>query len=129
MSTNGIASRPIGTFSQKIHSQSMPSTTSPPMNGPLATARPVTALKMPIAVPRRSGGKAALRRARASGSTIAPPTPCTVRAAMSQPASGARAQAADAAANRPRPMAYIRRRPKRSPSAAPVISSTAKLRL
>jgi hypothetical protein len=51
-------------LSQKIHVQSMPSTTAPPTSGPLATASPVMALKMPIAAPRRSGGKAALSSAR-----------------------------------------------------------------
>ena len=57
-STSGISARPIGTFSQKIHSQAMPSVTTPPTSGPPATARPLTAKKMPSAPPRRSGGKA-----------------------------------------------------------------------
>ena len=51
---------PSGTLSQKIHSQAMPSVTAPPTSGPLATARPVTAKKIPSAEPRRSGGKAEL---------------------------------------------------------------------
>ena len=38
VSTSGIAISPIGTLSQKIHSQLMPSTTAPPTSGPLATA-------------------------------------------------------------------------------------------
>ncbi len=46
---------------------------------------------------------------------------------MSMLVSVASAQAADAAANRPNPAANIRRRPYRSPRAAPVINSTAKL--
>ena len=57
VSTSGIASSPIGTLIQKIHSQPMPSTTAPPTSGPLATASPVIALKMPIAAPRRSAGR------------------------------------------------------------------------
>ena len=105
VSTSGIATSPIGTLIQKIHSQSMPSTTAPPTSGPLATARPVMALKMPIAAPRRSGGNAALSSARPSGMISAAPAPCTARAAISLPTSGASAPAADAAANRPSPTA------------------------
>src|SRR5579859_1039376 len=51
------------------------------------------------------------------------------RAAINQPTLGARAAPADAAVKRPSPVTSIRRRPKWSPSAAPVKSSTAKLRL
>ena len=42
VSTSGIAIAPIGTLSQKIHSQSRPCTTAPPTSGPAATERPVT---------------------------------------------------------------------------------------
>ena len=73
-----------------------PSTTAPPTSGPLATAMPVIALKIPIAAPRCSGGNAALSSARPSGISSAAPAPCTARAAISQPTSGASAQAADA---------------------------------
>ena len=104
-STSGTTSRPIGTLSQKIHVQSMPSTTAPPTSGPLATASPVMALKMPIAAPRRSGGKAALRSARPSGITNAAPMPCSARPAISQPMSGASAQPADASVKRATPAA------------------------
>ena len=83
----------------------MPSTTAPPTSGPLATARPVIALNMPIAAPRRSGGNAALSSASPSGTISAAPAPCAARAAMSVPASGASAAAAEAAANSPRPTA------------------------
>ena len=103
--TNGIATRPIGTLSQKIHSQSMPSTIAPPTSGPIATEIPVTALNRPIAAPRFSGGKAALSSARPSVSSSAAPAPWTARAAISHPTPGASAQAADAAANRPSPPA------------------------
>ena len=128
-STSGAAASPIGTLIQKIHSQSIPSTTAPPTSGPSATAIPVTALNMPIAAPRRSGGNAAESRAKPSGRTSAAPAPWIARAAISTPTLGASAQAAEASANRTRPAAYMRRRPSRSPSAAAVIISTAKLRL
>ena len=104
-STSGAASRPIGTLSQKIHSQASPSMTAPPTSGPLATARPVIALNMPIAAPRRSGGNAAVRSAKPIGMTSAAPAPWTARAATSVPASGASAHAAEASANSTRPAA------------------------
>ena len=128
-STSGITTRPIGTLSQKIHCQARPSTIAPPTNGPLATASPVTALKIPSARARRSGGNAALssasaerhhqRRARALDG-----------ARGDQPADVGRERACRRR-RREQPEARVnrRRRPKRSPSAAPVINSTAKLRL
>ena len=126
-STSGIITRPSGMFSQKIHCQDSPWATAPPITGPASTARPVTLLKMPSAQARRWGGNAALSSASDSGSTSAAPAPCTARAVISAPASGDSAHAADAAVNSPRPAASRRGRPSRSPSAAPVISSTAKL--
>ncbi len=116
-------------MSQKIHCHAIPSVIAPPTSGPAATARPVTEKKIPSAQPRRPGGKAALTRAKASVTIRAAPAPCTTRAAISHPTEGASAQAAEASANSPRPAANIRRRPYRSPSAAAVISSAAKLRL
>jgi hypothetical protein len=128
-STSGSATSPIGTFTQKIHSQEIPSETAPPITGPPIVASPVTPSRIPIAAPRRSGGNAALTIASASEITRAAPAPCTVRAAISQPTSGATAHAADVATNRPRPPAKMRRRPKRSPSPAAGRSNTARLRL
>ena len=128
-STSGIASSPIGTLIQKIHCHASPSATAPPITGPLATARPVRPCSAPIAAPRFSGGKAAPTSVSESGMTAAAPMPWTARAAISVPASGASAQAADANENKARPATKIRRRPKRSPSADAVINSTAKERL
>ena len=62
-----------------------------------------------------------------SGVTIAPPTPCTARAMSSWFAVVASAAPAEATVKSSRPIANMRRRPKRSPSAAPVSSSTAKV--
>lgn len=47
---------PIGMFTKKIHSQPIPSVSSPPASGPTATANPVVAPQSPNAVPRSSGG-------------------------------------------------------------------------
>lgn len=129
LNTSGISASPIGTFTQKIHCQEIPWVIAPPTSGPPATASPLTAKKMPSAPPRFSGGKAAPTSARASVVTAAAPAPWTARAAISAPTEGATAQAAEATTKRPMPAAKTRRRPSRSPSAAAVISSTAKLRL
>ena len=80
---SGIAIRPIGTLSQKIHCQASPSAIAPPTSGPIAIARPPTAPHRPSATARRSFGTAADRIVRVSGVTIAPPTPWIARAAMS----------------------------------------------
>ncbi len=125
----GSSAMPIGTFSQKIHCQDAPSTTAPPTSGPMAMARPPTAPQAPRARPRRCGVTAADSSVRVSGITMAAPTPCTARAATSAPMPGASAAAADPAVNRVRPATNIRRRPYRSPSVAPVSSSTAKVRV
>jgi hypothetical protein len=50
-------------------------------------------------------------------------------AATSTPIDGASAAAAEASVKIPRPIPNIRRRPKRSPSAAPVRSRTANVRV
>ncbi len=128
-SASGASASPIGTLSQKIHSQAIPSVIAPPISGPLATARPVRAKKMPSAEPRRCGGNAVPTSASASVVISAAPTPWAARAAISHPTDGATAHAADASANSATPPANIRRRPNRSPSTAADISSTAKLRL
>ena len=128
-SASGIRTSPKGTLSQKIHCQEMPCTIAPPTSGPSATARPPMPPQAPSARPRRFGGTAAERIVSVSGSTIAPPSPWIARAAISSfadPASAARAEPPVKIAS---PIAKSRRRPKRSPSAAPVRSRTAKVRV
>ena len=97
------ASTPIGTLIQKIQCQSSPWVTAPPTSGPPATASPLIPPKIPTAAPRRSAGKAAARMVSASGVTAADPSPCTARAAISSPESGATAHAAEATVNSARP--------------------------
>ena len=122
---SGSTAIPIGTFSQKIHCHAIPSTTAPPTSGPAATARPAIPDQAPRATPRLSAGNAPERIVSVSGVTIAPPMPCTARAAISASIEGASAAAAEAAVKMARPTMNIRRRPKRSPSAAPVRRNTA----
>jgi hypothetical protein len=107
----------------------MPPTTAPPMTGPMATPRPAMPPHSPIAAPRLSTENASLISVRVSGITIAAPAPCTARAATSIPAFGDSAAAADAPVKSSSPIVYMRRRPKRSPSAAPVRSKHANERL
>ena len=121
----GIRASPMGTLIQKIQCHEMPSTTAPPTIGPSATPVPLMPDQMPSAAPRRFSGKASASSVRVSGATIAPPTPCRARAATSAPVVGASAAAALDAVKSDRPMRNSRRRPKRSPSAAPGMSITA----
>ncbi len=124
-----MSATPNGTFSQKIQCHEMPETTAPPISGPNATAIPAMPLQAPMNAPRRLAGTAALRIVSVSGMMIAPPKPCTARAAINALADGARAAAAEARVKMPSPTASIRRRPNRSPSAAPVRRKTAKVRV
>ncbi len=57
--------------------------------------------------------------ARLSGTIIAPPIPCNVRAAMSAGAFGASPQAIDVTVKMMTPSVNTRRRPYRSPAAPP----------
>ena len=111
---------PTGTLSQKIHCQDSPWTIAPPTTGPVATPSPVMPPQSPMAAPRFSAGNASLISVRVSGTSIAAPAPWTTRAAMSIPAPDDMAANADPATNVIRPSTYIRWRPNRSPSAAPV---------
>ena len=81
--------------------------------------------QMPSARPRFSAGKASESSVSVSGATIAPPRPWIARAAISASVEGASAAAAEAAVKSPIPIRNMRRRPKRSPSAAPVSRKTA----
>ena len=119
----------MGTLTQKIQFQAMPSTMAPPTNGPMAMARPPTAPQAPRATPRRSAGTEALRRVSVRGVTMAAPMPCAMRPTRSISTLVDTAERADAPVKMATPMTKTRRRPKRSPSAAPVRRNTAKVRV
>jgi hypothetical protein len=80
---------------------------------------------MPTTAPRRCTGNASVIRTRLTGVAIPPPAPCTARAAISHPAPGLIAHAAEARVNSASPARNTRRRPTRSPSAVPVSTSAA----
>ena len=65
----------MGTLIQKIQCQEMPCTTAPPTSGPSATATPEMPDHTPMAMPRRSLGKASASSVSVSGVTIAAPAP------------------------------------------------------
>jgi hypothetical protein len=122
---SGTSAAPIGTLIQKIQCHEAICTMAPPTSGPSATAIPLTPDHTPMASPRRSGGKASASRVSVSGVAIAAPTPWVARATISRPIDGARAAAAEDTVNSAMPLMNMRLRPRRSPSAAPVSSSTA----
>ena len=107
----------------------MPSTIAPPTSGPSATPSPLTPAHTPRTSPRLPAGKASESSVSVRGRTIAAPAPWIARAATSASIDGASAASALAPVKTPRPIVNMRLRPKRSPSAAPVSSSTAKERV
>ena len=68
---------------------------------------------------RSSAANAAWMMASEPGVSSAPPMPCSARAAISTPMSGARPHRAEVIANQVTPMRNTRRRPNLSPSAPP----------
>jgi len=92
------------------------STSVPPTSGPATKAMPVQAVQVPIAFPCAGPSKCEMMSAIELGTKSAPATPCSARAAMRRPASGASAHMIDVAANPTRPAANTRRRPNRSES-------------
>ena len=102
---------------------------APPTSGPMAIARPAIPPQAPSATARRSGGTAADRMVRVSGVTMAPPTPWMARARMRISVVGASAASAEPPMKMAMPIRKTRLRPNRSPSAAPVMSRTAKVRV
>jgi hypothetical protein len=119
----------IGTLIQKIHCQENPSMTAPPRTGPAATPSPETPPQTPIAAPRFPAGNASTISVSVRGMRIAAPAPCTVRQAIRAPGPSASAAPADARAKIKSPVVYVRRRPNRSPRAAPVSMRQANTRL
>jgi hypothetical protein len=103
---------PIGTLTAKTHSQPGPLLITPPSTQPDAPP-PAAAAVQTASARERAGpsGSVATNRASADGATSAAPVPCTARAAISAPALGASAQAAEAAVKISRPARNARRRP------------------
>ena len=117
-------STPTGMLMKKIQLQLTFSVRRPPTIGPIASASAETPAQMPIAVPRCRGGKVAVMIDSVAGFISAAPTPCTVRAAMSELAPPARPHHSEAPVKTTRPAMKIARRPSMSASFPPVRSRT-----
>ena len=111
---------PMGTLTNSTQRQEAYVTSRPPAMSPTAAPTPLIAAYTPIARLRGGpSGNAVAISASAVGATIAPPTPCSARAASSQPGEVANPPASDAAENSSSPAVNIRRRPNRSPARPP----------
>ena len=124
--TSAVAATAIGTPMTKMARQSKRSISTPPPKGPIAAPTATAAAQVPSARPRWSRGNVATTMAKELGVMMAAPMPCTTRAAMSHPTSGAAAHAADPAANTPAPARNTRRAPSASVSRPAGTSSAAK---
>ena len=93
-----IAAATIGTLTQKTERQPKAPTRAPPRTGPRTSASPVIEPNVPMALARSTGwGNALTMIAIATGFSIAAPTACSPRAAISQPAPGARPHSSEPA--------------------------------
>jgi hypothetical protein len=106
----------MGTATRRMAPHQYCSTSQPPKIGPSAAPPEKPAAQMAMASRRRLGSGKMLRiRERVDGISIAPKSPRAARPAMSHSALGAKAVAADTAANPVLPIRRSRRRPIRSP--------------
>ena len=111
VSETASATRQIGMLTKKIHRQDRPLVSTPPRTGPIATATPVVAPKIPNAVPRSLPWKALASRANAVANIAAPPMPWKAREIWRKKMSCAAPQAIEPTVNTTRPITKSRRRP------------------
>ena len=114
--TSRVASRavtmPIGTFTKKIQCQLMRSVRRPPASRPIEPPADATNPYTPIAFAcSRGSGNIVTIIPRVTAEAIAPPAPCTNRAAMSISWVCARPHTSEAAVKTPRPHRNTRRLP------------------
>ena len=98
----------------------------PPRSGPTAAMPPIVEPQTAKAMPRSRPRKVALISDSVVGRIIAPPTPCTKRAAISMPPEVDRAARIEDAAKMTTPISSIRFRPMRSATLPKTRSSAAK---
>ena len=108
---------------RKIQRHDATCTSTPPPSGPITVATPVHAVQVPIAAARSPSPNVSMISASELGTSSAPATPCTPRAAISTPLVGAAAHTSEHAPNPIRPAWNTRRRPSTSPSDPPSSSS------
>lgn len=124
---------PSGRLIRNSARQSVPSrsalSSTPATIGPATVDRPMTGPSAAKALLICAGGKRSRISPKACGVISAAARPCSTRAAISDPADGASAHAADASTNPARPVISIRLRPNMSPSRPPAIRPAAMARV
>ena len=100
----------------------------PPRTGPTATMPPMVAPQTAKAMPRSLPWKFAFTKESVVGSTIAPPKPCTTRAAIISPADSVEPAQTEAMMNMTIPISRSRLRPILSASEPQTRSVEAKTR-
>jgi len=119
-------STPSGMLMPNAHRHEKSVVSQPPRSGPTAAMPPIVAPHTAKAMPRSRPTKVALSVDSVDGRIIAPPTPCTTRAAMSALPESASAAQTEARAKITRPSTSMRRRPNRSPIVPKTTSRAAK---
>ena len=112
---------PTGTLTKKIHSQPRYSVSTPPSSTPAAAPLPATAPQIPKALFRSAPPcrKAVLMIASVAGETIAPPSPCSARKAISQAPLSAKPHISDPNVKTAIPIMNTLRRPNTSAARPP----------
>ncbi len=107
----------MGRLIRKIQCQFSAWVSAPPRKVPSAPPAAPTALNTAMARARsRGSGNSDTSIPSTTAVVIAPPTPCSARAAISTPGEVATPHSTDATVNTARPAVNIRLRPTRSPS-------------
>ncbi|MNQ87919.1 hypothetical protein D3C85_1031620 [compost metagenome] len=119
---------PTGTLIRKIQCHDSVCVSQPPSVGPISgPIMPGMATKL-SAWRYCSRGKVRSTESRPTGSSMAPPTPCTTRAAVSTGSVGAQAHSSEPSTNRPMAVWKMVRVPKRSASQPEAGMTTAMVR-
>jgi hypothetical protein len=110
-----IAARPTGMFRKKIQRHDA-WVSRPPRTGAHPRPKVMTALQIPRAVPSSRPLNVCASSASEVAKTVAPPTPCSARKAMSSRPEPAMPHSSEPTVNAASPAANTRRRPRMSAS-------------
>ena len=127
--TKSSVTSPIGTLTQKTHSQPKYSVRKPPARTPMAAPDPAMAPRMPSALLRSAPSrKVTVTIEKTDGARSAAAAPCRRRATMSMVSVCDTAHSSENAENSASPIMKILRRPRMSPARPPSSSSPPKVR-
>ena len=98
-----MVTAPMGTLTKSTQRQLSSEVSTPPRTTPAAPPAPAMALHNPSALASRWPEKVVTMMVSVAGDSTAPPTPCTARAAVSQPEVWAKPPTRLAAEKRARP--------------------------